>query len=339
MNSSTAGFGPDQPSRTSIVVAALRAFGAREPDPSVRNPDSLAERLITLAELQLIREHPISHVLGESYEKGRQNREVAGMSNLMLIRTRFIDDHLQRAMQDGFTQVVILGAGFDTRPYRLAGLLDSADVYEIDYHSTQRIKKRRLMEASITIPSHVHFAEIDFKNDSLRDVLYSAGYQPSKKTFFIWEGVSMYLTEDAVGQTLRTIARESRPGSFLVMDFAGRAAIEFLQKFPQLSQHKYTTHWGEPWIFGLPDTRESQFFQECGLEVREVLPVFGREAARRYLTRSDGSRLGAVRGGPPSRDQLSTALRMLWMFLTHRSKWYALAKLEVPTPVSIHRRC
>jgi len=80
-------FGPGQPSRTSIVVAALRAFGAREPDPSVRNPDWLAACLLTAADLQLISEHPVSQALQEDYEKGRQRTEVAGMSNLILIRT------------------------------------------------------------------------------------------------------------------------------------------------------------------------------------------------------------------------------------------------------------
>src|SRR6516165_5787600 len=114
----TAGFGPGQPSRTSIVVAALRAFGAREPDVSVRNPDWLAEQLITREDLELITEHPISKAFFEDYEKGRTNREVAGMSNLMLVRTRFIEEQLQRALENGATQLVILGAGFDTRAYR-----------------------------------------------------------------------------------------------------------------------------------------------------------------------------------------------------------------------------
>src|SRR5262249_44050195 len=132
MNSSSIGFGPGQPSRTSIVVAALRAFGAREPDPAVRNPDSLAERLISAADLHLITEHPIAQALGGDYEKGRQKQEVAGMSNLMLIRTRFIDDHLQRALANGAAQVVILGAGFDTRAYRFADLLRDKKVFEVD---------------------------------------------------------------------------------------------------------------------------------------------------------------------------------------------------------------
>jgi methyltransferase (TIGR00027 family) len=329
MSSRTLGFGPGQPSRTSIVVAALRAFGAREPDPAVRNPDSLAERLITPADLDLIRDHPIADAVQDGYQEGRKSREVAGMSNLMLIRTRFIDDHLRSALSSGAAQIVILGAGFDTRAYRFAEFLEGRNLFELDYKSTQEIKKRRLAEASITVPSNVHFAEIDFKKDALPDVLRHAGYKPEAQTFFIWEGVSMYLTEEAVRKTLRTISDLAAPGSSLVMDFAGRAMIDLLEKFPNLSQHNYTTQWGEPWIFGVPDGREREFFKECGLELRESLAFLEREAAKRYLTRSDGTLLGNIRGGPPTRRRFSTTLRVLWMFLTRRSRWYALAMLGV----------
>lgn len=327
---SNVGFGPGQPSRTSIVVAALRAFGAREPDASVRNPDVLAGRLITAADLQLIAEHPISHSLNENYSKARRDVEVRGMSNLIIIRTRFIDDEMKRALERGATQVVILGAGFDTRAYRFAELLGEKKVFEVDYRSTQELKKRRLEAVLSAIPSRVRFVEIDFKTDILRDVLIAAGYQPAEKTFFIWEGVSMYLSEQAVRDTLLTIANHSAPGSGLVMDFAGQAMIDVLKDFPNLPQHKYTTAWGEPWIFGLPDAREREFFRECGLELRETLSYFGREAAQRYLTCADGTRLGSVRGGLPKRRAVTTMIRMIWRLVTSRSKGYALAALSVP---------
>src|SRR5712691_9548419 len=131
-SSNSTPFGPGQPSRTSIVVAALRAFGAREPDVTVRNPDWLAERLVTPAELQLITEHPIAGALSQEYKKARQSREVAGMSNLMVVRTRYIDERLQRAIESGVTQIVILGAGFDTRAYRFAEQLRGKTVFEVD---------------------------------------------------------------------------------------------------------------------------------------------------------------------------------------------------------------
>src|SRR5437764_580506 len=206
MPSPNAAFGPGQPSRTSIVVAALRAFGAREPDPSVRNPDSLAERLLTAAELDLITEHPVAAALKQDYQKARQVREVAGMSNLMLVRTRYIDERMQRALEECATQVGIRGAGFDTRAYRFAEQLRGKKIFELDYQSTQAFKKRRLIDVFGSLPEHVRFTAIDFKRDNLGGVLAAAGYERSERTFFIWEGVSMYLSEDAVRETLRTIS-------------------------------------------------------------------------------------------------------------------------------------
>src|SRR5690242_18526936 len=87
-------FGPGQPSRTSIAVAAMRAFGAREPDETVRNPDWLAERMVTPQELELIAEHPIAKASSADYHASRRSREIAGMSNLLLVRTRYIDERL-----------------------------------------------------------------------------------------------------------------------------------------------------------------------------------------------------------------------------------------------------
>src|SRR6185369_7480324 len=146
------GFGPGKPSRTSITVAALRAFGAREPDPAVRNPDWLAERLVGQQQLALIKDHPVAAALQQDYREARRNREVSGMANLLLVRTRFIDDHLKRAIEGGSSQVVILGAGFDTRAYRFGDLLKNKLVIEVDYQSTQEIKRQRLKEAAISIP-------------------------------------------------------------------------------------------------------------------------------------------------------------------------------------------
>ena len=338
------GLGPGRPSRTSILVAAARAFGAREPDESVRNPDWLAERLLGPEELDLIREHPIAPALQQDYRYARQNPVVAGLSNFMLVRTRFIDDRLQAAIRNGVTQFVILGAGFDTRPYRFAGLLQNVKTFEVDHHATQETKKRRLSQALGDLPANVCFVETDFRRDPLADVLRAAGYEPAEKTFFLWEGVAMYLSEGAVRETLRTIA-ESAPGSSLVLDYACHATIDVLQKFPHLSQHRHTTDWGEPWTFGVPDTREREFFGECGLELREAISLIRGDRLKRYLTRADGTRLGRGRWGRRRNEstQLSRArrnlsrassignvFRMLWMAVTRRTKWYALAELVVP---------
>lgn len=340
-----AGSGLRRPSRTSIMVAACRAFGAREPDPSVRNPDYLAESFLGPAERNLIREHPIAAALEGDYLRGRQDMEVAGSTNFLLVRTRFIDEHLLRAIERGATQVVILGAGFDTRGYRLQDQLRGKRLFEVDHHGTQELKKQRVVEVLGNVPENVSYVEIDFQKDRLADVLHQAGYQSNALTFFIWEGVCMYLQEEAVRETLRFVAAESAPGSSLVLDYLCHAMVEALNRFPSHPQHRFTTNWGEPWIFGVPDNREQQFFRECGLELRESMSLVRGREQQRYLTRADGTRLGRGRVRPSPKDgekgnpltrmvtiakMVGAAFPFIWLGLTRRTRWYVLGELVVP---------
>ena len=111
------------PSRTSILVAAARAFASRDPDELVRNPDSLADRLIELSELALILEHPLSRGLQQNYSEACQNPAIVLFASEQLLRTRLIDEALERAVRNGVTRLAILGAGFDSRAYRAFGKL------------------------------------------------------------------------------------------------------------------------------------------------------------------------------------------------------------------------
>jgi O-methyltransferase involved in polyketide biosynthesis len=147
---------PDQrlPSRTSILVAAGRAFGSREPDETVRNPDMLADRLLGDEELALISDHPLGQALKQDYHEASQNPAVLGLAWMMLLRTRFIDEALERAVKNGATQIVILGAGFDTRAHRFRHLLKHCKVIEVDAAPTQNHKRRRI--ASVVADNRLH---------------------------------------------------------------------------------------------------------------------------------------------------------------------------------------
>ena len=285
------------PSKTCLYVAAGRALGAREPDEAIRNPDYLAERLLGPEERALIAEQPVVQALDKDFAEARQNIEALSSAIMMIIRTRFIEERLEQAIRDGVSQLVILGAGFDTRAYRLVELLKAARVFEVDQPSTQEHKKRRVKAAGITVPPNLTYVAIDFRHDNLGDVLAAAGYDSTKKTFFIWEGVTMYLPEAAVEETLRWVAAQAS-GSTIIFDFVGAMLVKFmatadLSQFPEAAQkaferlRKLTA--GEPWIFGLPDMSEAEFLSKLGLEVRELLPIGGPESMKRYLTRSDGT--------------------------------------------------
>jgi methyltransferase (TIGR00027 family) len=280
------------PSRTSIFTAAARAFGSREPDVSVRNPDWVAERLIGPAELALIADHPISKALDRDFQEAIYDPDVFGFTWLMLLRTRFIDEMMERAVRNGATQLVILGAGFDTRAHRFAELLKDVAVIEIDYGATQEYKRRRVEAALGGAPANVAYGPIDFTRESLGEALRRAGFQPGRKTYYICEGVSMYVPEEAMKETLRAIAAESAPGSALLLEYLNSGGLELLRKYPT-GMVKNAFDWGEPFVFGVPDGKDREFFLEVGLELGETLKIGSPESVSRYATRQDGSYYGA----------------------------------------------
>ena len=285
-----------QPSRTCLYVAAGRALGAREPDESVRNPDYLAERLLGPEERAMVADQPVAQALDLDFADIAKNPEALGSVVMMIIRTRFIEERLEQAIRDGVSQVVILGAGFDTRAYRLTELLQVAHVFEVDQPSTQEYKKRRIRETGIEVPPNLTYVAVDFRHDKLGDVLAAAGYDSGQRTFFIWEGVTMYLPEAAVEETLRWVAAQA-PSSTIIFDFVGAMVIQFManipwDKLPEVAkkgvERLQRLEAGEPWIFGLPED-EQEFLRKLGLELRELLPIGGQESMKRYLIRSDGT--------------------------------------------------
>ena len=274
------------PSRTSILTAAARAIGSREPDASVRNPDWFAERLIGPAELALIADHPISKAFDRDFREAADDPDVFGFAWLMLVRTRFIDELMERAVRAGATQLVILGAGFDTRAHRFSELLKDVAVIEVDYGATQEYKKRRVQETFGDAPVNVTYAPIDFTRESLSEVLPRAGFQAGRKTYYICEGVSMYVPEEGMKETLSAIAAESAPGSALLLEYINRGRLEMLRKYPT-GMIKNAFDWGEPFVFGVPDGQDREFFLEAGLELGEALKIGGPESLQRYATRQD----------------------------------------------------
>jgi len=210
----------------------------------------------------------------------------------MLVRTRSIDELMERAVRGGATQLVILGAGFDTRAHRFTELLKDVTVVEIDYGATQEYKKRRVEAALGGAPANVVYAPIDFARDSLGEVLRRAGFQPGRKTYYICEGVSMYVPEEGMKQVLRAIAAESAPGSVLLLEYLNRGGLEVLRKYPT-GMIKNALDWGEPFVFGVPDAQDSEFFRETGLELGETLKIGSPESVKRYAMRQDGSYYGA----------------------------------------------
>jgi O-methyltransferase involved in polyketide biosynthesis len=149
-------------------------------------------------------------------------------------------------------------------------------------------------------PSNLSYVATDFEEDDLRSVLTQNGYDFGQRSFVIMEGVTMYLQEAAVRETLELIASQA-PGTSVVFDFVSSALIAMtkqinLERLPPAARAfaERFLHLvrDEPWEFGFPLGGESDYIERFGLSVPEILVIGGEPSARRYLTRADGSQVG-----------------------------------------------
>jgi methyltransferase (TIGR00027 family) len=273
---------------------AARAIGSRDPDPAFRNPDWLAERFFGPEERTQI--PPYLGVVAAETDCGEAMKDlrIRAFVRPHTMRTKFVDEHLLKAVEAGAVQVVNLGAGFDSRAYRFEDALRDVKVFELDYPPTQAHKRRRVAQVIGPPPCNVIYAPIDFSRQDLGSVLQSVGYEDDRRTFFIWEGVTMYISEDAVLDVLRYIANNAPSGSAVAFDYFPRSRLD---KVPRLSEAERATQnelkdLGEPWIFGIPDGMAPQFVKGAGLDLVENLAWMSFEAVQRYFTAGDRKRMG-----------------------------------------------
>lgn len=187
-----------------------------------------------------------------------------GTYGAQVMRTRYIDDVVDYYAEDGITQLVILGAGLDTRAFRLPSLA-ATTVYEADLPDIQQQKRTKLHSATPTA-REIRFVPIDFDSQPLGEALAAAGLDPGLPVLFVWEGVTQYLGEAAVRSTL-TVVGESAPGSAVVFTYILRSVIEdnpWVGWDGRLSQRLGSA---EPWRFGLDQAELPAFLAGFGLRL------------------------------------------------------------------------
>ncbi len=181
-------------------------------------------------------------------------------------RTRYIDEALRQGVRDGLDQIVILGAGFDGRAYRIPALA-AARVFEVDQPETSLAKQRRLRKSLGRLPAHVSYVAFDFNRASPAEVLRDAGFDPARPTFFLWEGVTNYLTERAVDATLRYVA-SAPAGSRILFTYIRRDVLRGETAFVGGRRvRNLVSNAGEPWTFGFDPAELPSHLQARGLHL------------------------------------------------------------------------
>jgi methyltransferase (TIGR00027 family) len=258
------------PSKTAVLAAVGRALHRDDPPPRVLD-DHLA--------LVLAGEEALAVV--ERLRRDMPADVLLAFTRWASVRTRFAEDIVQKAMEDGVQQLVILGAGLDSFAYRRPPLLERLRVFEVDHPSSQAWKRERLGSAGIRQPENLFFAPIDFEVETLREGLESAGFSFGAPAIFTWIGVTMYLTLPAIEATLSTV-RGCAVGSKIVLTYdLPRSSLGTRGLALTNAIRDVAADMGEPFISLFEPAEAEALLRRCGFG--DILHFGPEDAIRIYF--------------------------------------------------------
>lgn len=287
---------PDRQSVTAVTMAAIRAYHYSEPEPHIFD-DALARALLSATEWESYEQSSVQilRYMDPALAASCTDRAAvlhhalrAGPAVLPLVRAHYVEEALSAALADGVRQYVIIGAGLDTFAFRRPDLRERLRVIEIDHPASQASKRERLAKAGLIPPANLYFAAADLERESVPDALGRTPYERTVRTFFAWPGVTVYLTQNAIFETLKSIASVGAPGSRLVFDYVEPAALgpdapPRHRLLVQLARQA-----GEPFLSGLnPTTLKSDL---AGLGFQLVEDLGRTEIQARFLAGAAGFR-------------------------------------------------
>lgn len=271
---------PGEVSGTAEATCVYRAIGSQHPDPKLRNEDGFAGR-ICRSLMNLPRD----------YQGARRYIDASGDTYAAYFyvnaRTHYIDAALKKAAAEGITQVVILGAGFDTRAYRYDKTHPQLRFFEVDLPATIGAKQARIQEVLGVLPANVRYAPIDFNTQKLEDVLPPLGFDAKQRSFFLLEGVVMYVGMPGNDATFRFMRKHGAPGSVVLYDYVLKDIIDGkLGNYYNARLAIGVAQRGEPYVSGWTPASHAAYVKKHGL--RLVEDVDHKGLTKRHSTGSDG---------------------------------------------------
>lgn len=265
----------DQASVTALMSAFGRAYHAQN-DPQPILNDGVARALMTDEEYAAMS----GYILGglDFFAPERKGSFVSDAQALRyLVNTQIAPTPLARAAYceerlkgSGAEQYVILGAGLDSFALREKDFLKSCSVFELDHPATQADKRARIRRAGLELPKELRFVSADLSKDDLSHALLSAGFDPKKRSFFSWLGVSYYLSRQAIEATLDGVAALGAEGSSLVFDFADSGVSDCAVRRVQCMRQMAAAG-GEPMLSSFDPAELESLLRDHGFEVGESL--------------------------------------------------------------------
>jgi methyltransferase (TIGR00027 family) len=264
-------------SKTAEQMALSRAIETRKASQERVCYDPFAERFLSGKYKLPLFARPLRNGVEKLIES-----LFAGHHYYVIARTRYFDDFLQQQLSGSPEQLVILGAGYDSRAYRFADRLGKVTVFEVDHPVTSATKKLKVQSVLGNVKNCVIYVPVDFNVEKLADKLHQSGYKDRCKTVFLWEGVSPYLSAEAVDEVLQFIVSSGGCGSSVLFDYIVKSLLDGTcdmrgarNEFEKMSRS------AEPFTFGIVEGEAPSFLTARGFS--DVVDVGAAELKTKYF--------------------------------------------------------
>lgn len=275
----------DYSSRTANYTCMSRASSYMENNPLLKSGDYIAVKLLP----GFIKLLLICKILNL---KGRLSPE--GIYQYVIARTKYFDNVFIESIKKGIDQVVILGAGFDSRAIRLLDEKTSVRVYEIDVYHTINAKLKQYRKRKIKLPDYDMLIPVDFEKENIKTKLNEFGFR-NKKTLFILEGLIMYLPENSISETFSFINENSSQGSVVVFDYVHASVLRLENKYyGESAIYNRVKKDNEQWIFGIDESEIEKFLMNFNLSLVDHLN--SKVIEERYFKNDSGRIVAKVNG-------------------------------------------
>ncbi|MFL4556214.1 class I SAM-dependent methyltransferase [Yersinia kristensenii] len=216
----------------------------------------------------------------------------AGSYEFLISRIKYIDEFFQLRASE-FSNIFILGAGFDSRAIRFQNQLQQSRVYELDHPISQSNKKEKLQELSIPIPQNLHYIPIDFNQQGLTDILQKLPVKKGEKNLFILEGLIMYLSSSTVDSIFSAISACAPTGSEIIFDYVySDVLVGENTSYGSIEVFEGLKNIGEHWVFGIEKGHLPTFLNKHHIKLYDEADANILE--QRFFTNKQGKSLGKL---------------------------------------------
>ena len=273
---------------TAGFTCFTRACASVEEDTRLRGADDMAQVFLpgfarVIMKIPFLRRYFMRHIAPP------------GIYEYVIVRTKIFDRIFLQGLTEGVKQIVILGAGMDSRALRFSNRNKGTRIFEVDLPEVQNPKREILQRKKIALPSELVFVAMDFDQQDLSEELHKSGYDPEKRTLFLWEGICMYLQAKSVDRMFAFIKDHSGAGSEILFDFVRASVIRKEHTlFGEEQIYRTVESTGEGWMFGIDEYSLASYLSKRGFKL--VRHYTSEEMQKKFLTAEDGSDLGRING-------------------------------------------